>query len=62
MPKGRKARPNGENGANLGFEAKLWAIAYARSNNNMDIALRSVHNGANSINSIASITRRFGVI
>jgi type I restriction enzyme M protein len=37
MPKGRKARSNGENGANLGFEAKLWAAADALRNN-MDAA------------------------
>ena len=37
MPKGRKARANGENGANLGFEAKLWAAADALRNN-MDAA------------------------
>jgi len=37
MAKGRKARSNGENGANLGFEAKLWAAADALRNN-MDAA------------------------
>ncbi|MBU4404019.1 MAG: type I restriction-modification system subunit M [Acidobacteria bacterium] len=37
MAKGRKVRSNGENGANLGFEAKLWAAADALRNN-MDAA------------------------
>jgi type I restriction enzyme M protein len=37
MAKGRKAKSNDENGANLGFEAKLWAAADALRNN-MDAA------------------------
>ncbi len=37
MPKGRKAKVKKENGANLGFEAKLWAAADALRNN-MDAA------------------------
>ena len=37
MPRGRKTKTNGENGANLGFEAKLWAAADALRNN-MDAA------------------------
>jgi type I restriction enzyme M protein len=37
MAKGRKVKSTGENGANLGFEAKLWASADALRNN-MDAA------------------------
>jgi type I restriction enzyme M protein len=37
MAKGQKTKSNGENGANLGFEAKLWAAADALRNN-MDAA------------------------
>ena len=37
MARGRKAKTNPENGANLGFEAKLWAAADALRNN-MDAA------------------------
>jgi len=36
MAKGRKARSNGENGANLGFEAKLWAAADVLCNNSKE--------------------------
>jgi type I restriction enzyme M protein len=37
MPKGRKTKIIGDNGANLGFEAKLWSAADALRNN-MDAA------------------------
>ena len=37
MAKGRKVKSNNENGANLGFESKLWAAADALRNN-MDAA------------------------
>ena len=37
MAKGRKVKSNSENGANLGFESKLWAAADALRNN-MDAA------------------------
>jgi hypothetical protein len=43
MAKGRKARSNDENGANLGFENKLWCHSAGRNYN--DLENRNYDNG-----------------
>jgi|GEM_PF-6277702 len=36
MARGRKAKSKGDNGANLGFEANLWAAADVLLNNSKE--------------------------